>query len=153
MHQVDLTIPAVPVTLIVGPSGSGKSVLLQLLAGLRKPTAGEIEYVDKEIVLVEQHAHIFNASLSDNLSLGHEMSESAIRQALETVQLAYLPSRFDGGLNATLAYLGNNLSGGERQRLALARALLSDAKILLLDEVIAFSDQRNPAAFIECDQA
>lgn len=142
LQYLTLSLPPEPVTLIAGPSGSGKSILLQMMAGLRQPSQGVIQQSHHDVVLVEQQAHIFNASLRDNLSLGKPLPDQALFNALEAVQLGYLPSRFEQGLDAQLAFRGNNLSGGERQRLALARALLSDAKVLLLDEVIAFSDQR-----------
>lgn len=141
------------ITVIVGPSGSGKSTLLSLINGLKSHTAGEIMIGDKnidsfnpialrrDIQLVSQNATMINGSVKENLSLplslqNETMSDEEAKSFLEDVNL---PTTF---LNKD----SRDLSGGEKQKLSLARALVSQPKIMLLDEVTSALDTHSKKA-------
>lgn len=151
LQRISLDIPRCNTTLIIGPSGAGKTLLLELLAGLRRPSTGSVRHLPSSSlpVLVEQKAHIFNASLRDNLTLGCYQSDSEIHRALKVVQLDYLCQFLANGLDTFLTFSGNDLSGGERQRLAIARGLLSGSPILLLDEAVAFLDEHTKKELLQ----
>ena len=145
--------PAGRVTAVVGESGAGKSTLLALLLGLAQAQRGRIE-VDgvaldcferqawlRGLALVPQRAHVFAASIADNLRLARpdadmEMLRAAARAAGAEAFIDALPRGFE----TLLGERGAGLSGGQVQRLALARALLRDAPLLLLDEPTASLD-------------
>lgn len=141
------TIEPGQLTAIVGPSGSGKTTFVHLLMGYIRPDSGSIrindlslEDIDPEqwrqhIAFVSQHPHFFNGSILDNLLMakpGASMEE--IRNFSEKVRADEFISRMPNNYDAQLRDNASRLSGGERQRLALARALLRDAPLLILDE-------------------
>jgi len=138
---------------IVGPSGSGKSTLVNLVLRFWDPTAGEVRlgehdlraYTQEDlrtaIGVVAQDTHLFNETLRDNLLLARpDASELEIEFALERAQLAEFVGQLSQGLDTPLGEQALRLSGGERQRLAIARALLKDAPVLILDEPTANLD-------------
>ncbi|MFS2225867.1 ABC transporter ATP-binding protein [Pantoea sp. B65] len=147
---------------LVGPSGAGKSTLAWLLAGLLPPDAGEIrlgavplsELDDRAraalIAVVSQEVFLFKGSLADNLRIGNpQASDRQIAQALEIAQAQAFVSALPQGLDTPLHERGLRLSGGERQRIAIARALLADTPLLILDEATAFADAITEAAFYQ----
>jgi len=132
---------------IVGPSGSGKSTLLQILLRLREIQAGEVllggqdvhgytqESVRKRFSVLPQNGYIFNASLRENLLVANPgVAPEQLEQALASACLQELVSSLPEGLETQVGEHGLQLSGGERQRLCLARMLLKQADIYLLDE-------------------
>lgn len=137
----DLTIGDKSVTCVVGQSGSGKTTLLRLLNNLDSPDEGEIRYhnelmrkldpiiLRRKITMVAQTPVIFDGTIRDNLLIGMQFAEQEaageqkMKQVLDTM-----------ALNKELDTDASDLSGGEEQRLALARALLLDAEVFLLDE-------------------
>lgn len=142
--SVSLCINAGEKIAIVGKTGSGKSTLFQLLNRNYAPTSGRIllnhcEIADypeavlrQHLVTLSQRVHIFNASLKQNLLMGNpNASDAQLLEVLETVGLAYLSEE---GLSFWLGEGGRPLSGGEQRRLGLARVLLSQADVILLDE-------------------
>ena len=142
--SISLSIKAGEKIAIVGKTGSGKSTLFQLLNRNYAPTSGRIllnhcEIADypeavlrQHLVTLSQRVHIFNASLKQNLLMGNPTaSDAQLLEVLETVGLAYLN---EDGLSLWLGEGGRPLSGGEQRRLGLARVLLSQADVILLDE-------------------
>ncbi len=118
---------------LVGPSGSGKTTVASIIAGLHRPRSGSV-HVNGRVALVPQRPYLFDGSVADNLRLADPgASEAELWSALEDAELADL-MRSRGGLDTELGERGVALSGGEAQRLAIARALLVDAPIVVLDE-------------------
>lgn len=145
LDGISLTIPAGKHVAVLGRTGCGKSTLLQLLTRAWDPRQGDIRFNDtpltafsepalrKAVSVVPQRVHLFSATLRDNLLLAApDAPDSALSAVLEQVGLQKLLD--DDGLNSWLGEGGRQLSGGELRRLAVARALLHDAPLMLLDE-------------------
>jgi subfamily B ATP-binding cassette protein MsbA len=154
LHGIDIDIRAGSTVAIVGRSGSGKSTLLSLLPRFYDPTQGAVmldgvdlrDYVltdlRRQIALVDQQVRLFNASVADNIAYGIEPRPSAaqIEQSARDAYAWEFIQRLPQGLDTPVGQNGVLLSGGQRQRLAIARALLKDAPILILDEATSALD-------------
>ena len=153
VRDVSFTVSAAERVALVGPSGSGKSTLARLAAGLLPAPPDTVSIGGHDIATLQpetfpgvsffsaQDAYIFTGSLRENLLLAREgASEAALHQAVDTAGLGGAVERWPDGLNTAVGEQGARLSGGERQRLVLARALVTGARLLLLDEPTAHLD-------------
>ncbi len=150
--RVSLSIAPGEKLAIVGPSGAGKSSLLALLLGLQQPQAGEVcvdgapvgpdnaPALRRQIASVGQHPFLFDADLLFNLTLDQPRTPAQIERALRIAGLEELVAALPDGLDTRFGPGGLTLSGGEQARVCLARALLLDRPVLLLDEVTAQID-------------
>lgn len=147
IKNINLTIPFKTHLGITGDSGSGKTTLINLLSRIWDPTEGDIKIDDinlkdfsevqlrKTISLVTQQVHIFNETVKDNLTLMQKtISDMRCFDALKIVDLDEAIRSLPDGLNTLMGEFGKNFSGGQIRRIAIARALLHDAPILILDE-------------------
>lgn len=140
---------------LTGPSGCGKSTLLKLLLGCLPEYSGSIRFGNREIKdcrpeqlwrqisYIEQDVFLFNTTLLDNITLGEEFAEEQILKALRDSALDKDLSAMPDGLNTVVGENGSNLSGGQKQRAAIARALLHDRSVLLVDEGTSALDREN----------
>ncbi len=156
IHGVSLTAPAGSVTALVGPSGSGKSTLARLIARYWDVAQGAVkiggvdvrqmslDVLNDQISYVSQENFLFNRSLRENIRIGRPTATDAeVEWAATQAGCDSFIARFPAGYDTNAGDAGARLSGGERQRLALARALLKDAPIVILDEATAFTDPEN----------
>ena len=153
LDGVNLAIRPGERILLTGSSGAGKSTLLALLLGFVRPDAGTIQAAGAgltpadddrwrgQIAWVPQHPHLFAGRVADNIALGQpDASPEAIRQAARLAGAAEFIEALPGGYDAVLGERALRLSAGQRQKIALARAFLRDAPLLLLDEPAAHLD-------------
>ncbi|MGC5772187.1 thiol reductant ABC exporter subunit CydD [Paenibacillus pabuli] len=133
---------------IVGKSGSGKTTLLHLIAGLLKPTSGEVRVNDRprlqhdetawfeRVCYITQHPYIFAGTFAENIAIdaGRSVSRAEMEQAADEAGLTALVAQLEQGLDTLVGEGGRGLSGGEKQRLALARAFLKRPAVILFDE-------------------
>jgi ATP-binding cassette subfamily B protein len=140
-------------TAILGPTAAGKTQIFYLLAGLLEQTSGEIlidgvplkDYSQKslsdQIGLVFQDSSIFNTTIKENINFKNIANEGNVEKAIRTSELGDFIKTLPQGINTKLAERGSSLSGGQKQRLTLARALVINPKILLLDDFTARVDK------------
>lgn len=153
LHDVSLKIDAGSWLCLMGPSGSGKSTLLQLMARLSDPDDGEIRFdgiplrrirlasLRRRVALVPQEAQIISGSIRDNICYGHPDAEPRnIMDAARAAELHDFIMTLPVQYETLIGERGTTLSGGQRQRLSLARALLTDPEVLLLDDCTSALD-------------
>ena len=160
LEAVSLTITAGQMVAFVGRSGAGKSSLMHLLCRFYAPTSGRIELDGKpieafrladyrsQIALVSQRVVLFSDTVRANVGFGQldRIDDAQLLQALETAQAREFVEALPQGLDTVLGDGGDGLSGGQRQRLAIARAVLKNAPILILDEATSALDTESEAA-------
>ncbi|MFE3444125.1 ABC transporter ATP-binding protein [Nocardia sp. NPDC059180] len=158
IDDLRLTVPQGRRLAIVGPSGAGKSTLLQLVARFHEVSEGTVRVggVDvrdigtstllSQIAIVFQDVYLFDGTIEDNVRFGRlDATDAEIRAAATAARLDEVIERLPGGWSADVGEGGALLSGGERQRVSIARALLKNAPIVLLDEVTSALDPINEA--------
>ena len=156
LHNVSFTAKQGEVTALVGPSGGGKSTTAKLAARFWDIDGGkillggnDIAHIDPETLLrnyavVFQDVLLFNASVSDNIRIGkRDATNEEVRHVAQLAQCDDFISRMPQGYDTVIGENGETLSGGERQRISIARALLKDAPVILLDEATASLDAEN----------
>ena len=156
IHGVDLEIKEGQMVALVGESGSGKSTLAKLLVhfydlndgritlGGQDITDTRVEELNDQISFVSQEQFLFNTSLYENIRIGKpDASREEVLRAAHLAQCDEFLARFPLGIDTPAGDGGKMLSGGERQRISLARALLKDAPVIVLDEATAFIDPEN----------
>lgn len=149
LSGIQFTVPKSSLTVLAGPSGCGKTTLLRLLAGLLTPESGHIARADA-CSYVPQEPHLYNATLFENITLfQQDCSEQAVREALKALCLSEWTEALPQGLMTPLGEGGQSLSQGQRKRLGLARALVQDRPLILLDEPTAALDERTAATIRE----
>ena len=160
LRGLTLDIPAGKTTAIVGPSGAGKSTLIDLLARFRDPTAGRV-FVDgvdlrdldlaqwrARLSIMSQDVFLFDASVRENILYGRaDASEAALRDAARIAHADRFIESLPQGWDTRLGDRGGRLSGGQRQRIALARAIIRDPELFLLDEATNALDAETERAF------
>ena len=159
LSNINLTIHPGEVIAFVGPSGGGKSTLVNLLPRFFKPTSGHIFLDDipledivladvrRQIAFVSQDVILFNDTIAANVAYGaigqDGIDRSRVMEALEAANLRTLIQDLPEGIDSIVGDNGNRLSGGQRQRLAIARAIYKDAPILILDEATSALDSES----------
>ncbi|CAI9418113.1 Vitamin B12 import ATP-binding protein BtuD [Pleomorphomonas sp. T1.2MG-36] len=162
LHRVSFTAPAGSVTALVGPSGAGKSTVASLVARFWDPRSGRVTLggVDlREIGLAQlmdmvafvfQDSFLFSDTIAANIRFGNpKASDAEVEAAARAARAHDFIMAFPDGYATRLGDRGQLLSGGERQRIAIARAILKDAPVIVLDEATAFADPDNEAAIQE----
>jgi ATP-binding cassette subfamily B protein len=161
LRDVSLEVAPGEILCIVGPTGAGKSTLLALLLRLYDPVRGSVTMGGQDfrqltlrslrsrIAIVPQDAWILDGTIADNIRFGHSAaSEEEVRVAGRTALVDEFTSRFPDGYDTVVGESGSRLSGGQRRRIALARAVLRDARVLLLDEPTSGLDAQSEAAVV-----
>ncbi len=156
IHDVSLSVKENTMTAFVGESGSGKSTLAKLLVHFYDVDGGRItlggqditdmslEALNNEISYVAQEQFLFNTTLYENILIGRpDATREEVLEAAERAQCTEFLERLPEGVDSKAGDSGKMLSGGERQRIALARAILKNAPIIVLDEATAFIDPEN----------
>ncbi|MCR5797277.1 MAG: ABC transporter ATP-binding protein/permease [Eubacterium sp.] len=156
LHGVNLSLKQGTTTALVGESGSGKSTLAKLLVHYYDIASGSItiggqditdmslEALNDQVAFVSQEQFLFNTSLYENILIGRpNATREEVLDAARRAQCSEFLERFPEGLDTQAGDGGKQLSGGERQRISLARAILKNAPIIVLDEATAFMDPEN----------
>ncbi len=165
LDGVSLTIAEGEKVALVGASGGGKSTLVQIILGLYAADSGELYFdginlknigldvVRENVATVLQHPAMFNDTVRENLCLGRDLSDEAIWQALGIAQLRKVVEQMPQQLDSVIGRSGIRLSGGQRQRLAIARMILADPKVVILDEATSSLDTETEALLHEAMHA
>lgn len=158
LHHISFTALPGTVTALVGSSGSGKSTIIGLVAAFHKPTAGRIliDGVDLSHVrldsyrpalgVVLQESFLFDGTIRENIAFSRpDASEAEIMRACEIAHVAEFAEKFEDKYDTIIGERGVKLSGGQRQRVSIARAVLADPRILILDEATSSLDSESEA--------
>ncbi|MFD9945751.1 ABC transporter ATP-binding protein [Nonomuraea sp. NPDC059023] len=162
LHEVSFTVAPGTMTALVGPSGSGKTTLTRLIARFWDTGSGTVRVGGQDVrelsterlmgmvSMVFQDVYLFEGSVEDNIRLGRPAAtDEEVRAAGRAARVDEIVERLPGGWQTRVGEGGATLSGGERQRVSIARALLKDAPIVLLDEATAALDPENEAALVD----
>ena len=158
LHNISLTIPAGSLTALVGPSGSGKSTIAKLIAGFWDVTEGRItlggmeesriplEQLYDQVAFVSQDNYLFDDTIRENIRMGRvNATDQEVEQVAKAAGCDGFIRQLEHGYDTRVGGGGAHLSGGERQRIAIARAMLKNAPVVILDEATAYIDPENEA--------
>lgn len=158
LDAIDIDLPMGSTLGIVGPTGAGKSTLIDILLGLLEPTDGRIELDGRPLTsvlsgwrnrvgYVPQQVALFNGTIAQNIALtwSDDIDEEKVQRALERAHLWDFVQDRPGGMHSTIGDSGIMLSGGQRQRLGIARALFTEPLVVVLDEATSALDTRTEA--------
>lgn len=158
LHNLNLSIPAGSVTALVGPSGGGKSTIAKLIASLWDTGSGHITIGETDlrqiplaqlnsiIAYVSQDNYLFDDSIRENIRMGRpSASDAEVEEAARKSGCHDFIMQLEHGYETRAGGAGGHLSGGERQRITIARAMLKNAPIIILDEATAYTDPENEA--------
>lgn len=158
LHGVNMSLQAGSVNAIVGPSGSGKSTIAKLIASLWDVDSGSIEIggvniknialddFNKRIAYVAQDNYLFNETVRENIRQANpDATDEDIIEVTKKSGCYEFIMQLENGFDTIVGGAGGHLSGGERQRISIARAMLKDAPIIILDEATAYNDPENEA--------
>ncbi|GAA5050795.1 ABC transporter ATP-binding protein [Nocardia callitridis] len=161
LSNLTFTVPAGTTTAIVGPSGAGKTTLLRLAARYYDVDSGRVivgghgvreqptETLLNQLSLVFQNVYLFDRSVAENITIGRpEATEAEFDRAVAAARVDEIAARLPDGVDSPVGEGGSALSGGERQRVSIARALLKDAPIVLLDEATSSLDPHSEAVVV-----
>ena len=156
LHGIDLTLPEGSFTALVGPSGGGKSTVAKLIARFWDVSAGSItiggvdvkqmplSQLSEYVSFVTQDNFLFRCSLLENIRLGNpNATDEEVKAAARAAQCEEFIQKLPQGYDTPAGEAGKRLSGGEKQRIAIARMMLKNAPIVILDEATAFTDPEN----------
>ncbi len=162
VRDIDLEIPAKKITVLRGGSGAGKTTLIDLLIGLHRPDEGSITLDDvsltdidlkawrRMIGYVPQELSLFHGTIRENITLGDDtVSAEAVDKALQRAGASDFIAKLPDGVETIAGEMGTKLSGGQRQRIALARALVTDPTLLILDEVTSALDPETEREIVD----
>ena len=158
LHGINMSLPQGSYTAFVGPSGSGKSTIARLIASLWDVDSGSVEIggvnikdlsleeYNRRVAYVSQENYLFDMSVRENIRLGRQDATDAEVEEIARKAGCYdFIMSLENGFDTIVGGSGTHLSGGERQRIAIARAMMKDAPIVILDEATAYTDPENEA--------
>ena len=158
LHDVSFQTKPGSITAIVGPSGSGKSTVAKLMAGFWDASGGAIRYgghdvrdipfgqLMEHVAYVAQDTFLFDRTIADNIRMGRQdATDAEVEEAARAAGAYEFIERVPQGFDTPAGEAGARLSGGERQRITIARAMLKDADVVILDEATAYADPENEA--------
>ena len=158
LHGIDLSFPAGTVNALVGPSGSGKSTIAKLIASFWDVGSGSItvggadirrispEHYHKLVAYVSQDNFLFDNTVRENIRMGRpDATDAEVEQAAKDCGCYDFIMGLENGFDTVVGSGGGHLSGGEKQRISIARAMLKNAPIVILDEATAYTDPENEA--------
>ena len=158
LKGIDLSVEKGEFCVLLGPSGSGKSTVAKRIAGYWDVTSGSITLgghelkeiplseIAAQISYVSQDNYLFNRSIRENIRMGRpDATDAEVEQAAKQSGCDTFIRKLDQGYDTVVGSAGSHLSGGERQRIAIARAMLKNAPVVILDEATAYIDPENEA--------
>ncbi len=158
LHNVNLDIKSGTQVALVGPSGAGKSTIAKLIASLWDPNKGDIyignvnikdlslEDYNKMVSYVSQNNYLFNISIMENIRIGNlNATDEEVIDVCKKCGVHDFIMNLENGYNTIVGDSGSHLSGGERQRISIARAMMKNSKIVILDEATAYTDPESEA--------
>ena len=158
LHGINLTIKEGTVNALVGPSGSGKSTIAKLIASFWDADSGAVTYggvdiksiplsdYNKNIAYVSQDNYLFDETVMENIRMGNpDATDEEVMRAAKSCGCHDFIMKLEKGYDTVAGGAGGHLSGGERQRICIARAMLKNAPVVILDEATAYTDPENEA--------